>query len=649
MKTYNKLNRLPLGAIKAEGFLKEQLAKGKNGIAGNLFKLEPEMIADPWVDKKYVHTWSEGNQSGWGGEISGNYWTGYIQHAFILDDDEMKERAEKWVNDMLKNQRADGYLGTYYEKDADIFDDYNAWSTACGMRGLLAFYEVTGRKDVFEAVYRCMLWFCEAWKGDNKTTYAAPYLIEIMVYCYRITEDKRLLEFSEEFAEFQCKKSIYPNSYKALAENDFEYSVMHTAGLGVLVRLPALLYSVTGKEKYLYATERYLKLLRENAVHLSGAPVSVSEFLGPVGMNTESEYCNFAFFNATYAYLSYITGNSEYGDYMEEMFYNAAQGARKKDEKAIAYLSAPNQIYATNESSTATVMDQVYAPCVIVACCPINAVAVVPEFIRDMIFYDDNKNIYVSAYGPCKLKFGNIDIEEKTLYPFRNNSSFIMHCSGKFSMFLKIPLWAESFKIKVNGQEVECTVNDCGYAEVYRDWSQNDVLEIDFKTTPRVIRVDDSNASKKYPLAIKYGALLYSYHIPEIWNAFEGNPTTPLPDGWSWYNVTPRYNEPSDGDFHEDTGRRRDAISWNIVLDENLSHEDIEIEELDHDGYAWEKPLIRLHTHCYKAPYLYPPYPVKTLEPAKEKHTVTEKLPLVLEPYGCTNLRITYFPKADLK
>ena len=231
MKTYNKLNRLPLGAIKAEGFLKEQLATGKNGIAGNLFKLEPEMIADPWVDKKYVHTWSKDNQSGWGGEISGNYWTGYIQHAFILDDGEMKERAEKWVNNMLKNQREDGYLGTYYEEDADIFDDFNAWSTACGMRGLLAFYEVTGRKDVFEAVYRCMLWFCEVWKGDNKTTYGAPYLIEIMVYCYRITEDKRLLEFSEEFAEFQCKKSIYPNSYKALTENDFEYSVMHTAGL----------------------------------------------------------------------------------------------------------------------------------------------------------------------------------------------------------------------------------------------------------------------------------------------------------------------------------------------------------------------------------------------------------------------------------
>ena len=38
----------------------------------------------------------------------------------------------------------------------------------------------------------------------------------------------------------------------------------------------------------------------------------------------------------------------------------------------------------------------------------------------------------------------------------------------------------------------------------------------------------------------------------------------------------------------------------------------------------------------------------RTLEYYGEYQRVTEKLPLVLEPYGCTNLRITYFPKAKL-
>ena len=65
-------------------------------------------------------------------------------------------------------------------------------------------------------------------------------------------------------------------------------------------------------------------------------------------------------------------------------------------------------------------------------------------------------------------------------------------------------------------------------------------------------------------------------------------------------------------------------------------------------GYVWEEPPILLHTHCYKAPYLVPNYPHKTFEPYDEYMEVTHRLPLTLVPYGCTNLRVTYFPKADL-
>ena len=53
--------------------------------------------------------------------------------------------ATDWVNKMMTKQKEDGYLGTYYEEDARIYEDYNAWGTSCAMRGLIAFYEATGR------------------------------------------------------------------------------------------------------------------------------------------------------------------------------------------------------------------------------------------------------------------------------------------------------------------------------------------------------------------------------------------------------------------------------------------------------------------------------------------------------------------------
>ena len=59
--------------------------------------------------------------------------------------------------------------------------------------------------------------------------------------------------------------------------------------------------------------------------------------------------------------------------------------------------------------------------------------------------------------------------------------------------------------------------------------------------------------------------------------------------------------------------------------------------------------MIKLRTHCYKAPYLCALYPARTFEPHGQYQYVTKKLPLELVPHGCTNLRITYFAKADLK
>ncbi len=649
MKRYQKLDRFPLGSIHAEGFLKEQMLIGKNGMAGNLYKLEPEMIYYPFVDKRRVPAWGDGDQSGWGAEISGNYWAGYIAHAYTLNDPEMIAVAEEWVNKVLKNQRADGYLGTYFEEDADIYEDYNAWGTSCGMRALLAFYEVTGRKEVLDAVYRCMLWFCDVWAGDKKSSYAGGFIIEPMVFTYYLTGDERLISFCEDYLDYICRHDLYKKSYKSMLSDEFRYLTMHAASFGTSARLPALVYSATGNKTYLEAAEKFIRKIRAHSIQLTGGAVSSAEYNGPVSSIGETEYCCFTTINQAYSILSFITGNPMYGDYMEEVFYNGAQAARKKDERCIPYLSAPNQIYATSNSSNICLDQQQYSPIYPVSCCPVNAVAIVPDFVRGMLLRDESDNVYAVAYGPCSLDYKGISLEENTYYPFRNSVSFKIKCDRKFSLNLKIPNWSEGVSLKINGAEIAAELSENGYIRIEREWKCGDTVDIAFKATVKVIKVDDSDASKKYPIAFKYGALLYSYHIPEDWQPAKGRPMTPLPEGWTWYNVKPKYNESTVSDPRERMARRREMYSWNISVDEALTADDFEIEELEPSGYAWANPMIKLHTHCYKSPYLVPLYPERVFEPHGEYQYATDKLPLELVPHGCTTLRITYFPKADLK
>lgn len=341
--------------------------------------------------------------------------------------------------------------------------------------------------------------------------------------------------------------------------------------------------------------------------------------------------------------MSYITGESEYGDYMEELFYNGAQGARKKDERAIAYLNSPNQFYATTNSSAAMHDMQVYAPCYPVACCPVNAVCVVPEFIRGMILHDTKDNIYVVAYGPCSLNYKDICFREITDYPFRNKVKFVVESDKKFKLFLKIPKWCKGETVTVNKKSFKYNIVD-NYIVLDKEWNKGDVVLIDFKAEVEIKTIDDSDYASKYPLAVKYGALVFAYHLPERWEAIPGNPMTKLLKEWSWFNVYPEYEEADVDDPHEQIGLRRNQFSWNVALDENILPEDITIEEIPSNGYVWEKPMIKLHTIGYKAPYMLALYPEKTFETFEKYQYVTEKVSVELVPYGCTNLRLTYFP-----
>ena len=140
--SYNQLTRLPLGNVTAEGWLKTQLERNKAGMGGHLDELEPEMIAKPYVDRNHNSKVSPG----WSGEISGAYWTGLVQLAFTLNDEELKAKARKWVYSTLALQEEDGYLGSYRKTDNRL-EDYSAWSSNWCYRALLHYYDATGDKD----------------------------------------------------------------------------------------------------------------------------------------------------------------------------------------------------------------------------------------------------------------------------------------------------------------------------------------------------------------------------------------------------------------------------------------------------------------------------------------------------------------------
>ena len=640
---HGRFSKLPLGDIKAEGWIKQQLEIEAQGVSGHFDELEPNMIAKPYVTRER----EEQIHVSWSAEISATYWTGLVQLAFVLDDEKLKKKAEAWVNGVLAAQEPDGYMGAYQQTD-NRMEDYNACGVGFAVRALIAYYEATGRKDVLDACHRGLLWFVKEWKG-HYTDYAGPILIESMAVVFLHTGDKSLLEWAESYMKWLDKNSRWPNSVSAYLRETINHCTIHAVAYGMALPMPAILYSCNGNQEYLQAsinaTEKVMSLCGQR----TGAPSSNNEWLSPPGATCETEYCNFATFAQSFAWLAMIDGDAKYGDWIEKIVFNGAQGAKKKDGRAIAYMSSPNQVLATQNSSIygPRADMEVYAPIYPVSCCPAQAVRVIPEYVRMFAMSDCDENLYFCCYGPCSMttRAGgvNVKIEEKTEYPFNDEIEFNLSLErdAKFSLNFKIPTWCKSPSFFVNGQEIKDNFQPGTYFQINRSWKNGDSVRMEFPAEIQIHTVDDRDSANRQPYTIERGPLLFALPINPKWNEVKGSPLTPLPDGWSWYEACPDYH------LHDNIHVFHEGCPWNYALDMKDLSPTSEIRFLREDnptGNPWEKSPVSIEIPAHKIIHGFAHNTQKTYEPygGWELSDKIESIRLV--PYGCTNLRISYFP-----
>ena len=87
---------LPLGAVRAEGWLLDQLERQRDGLTGHLDSLYAPVVGDN-------NAWLGGDGDTW---ERGPYWIdGLLPLAYILDDKVLIDKALKWVNAMMDSAR----------------------------------------------------------------------------------------------------------------------------------------------------------------------------------------------------------------------------------------------------------------------------------------------------------------------------------------------------------------------------------------------------------------------------------------------------------------------------------------------------------------------------------------------------------------
>lgn len=133
-------NSLPLRAIKPAGWLKDQLEIQASGFTGHL--------EEQWKDVGADNGWLGGQGESW--ERGPYYVDGLLPLAYLLEDESLIAKANRWVEWSLASQQENGMFGParITSVNQDIDKDQDWWHYMIMLKVMMQHEEATGDERI---------------------------------------------------------------------------------------------------------------------------------------------------------------------------------------------------------------------------------------------------------------------------------------------------------------------------------------------------------------------------------------------------------------------------------------------------------------------------------------------------------------------
>jgi uncharacterized protein len=547
MKQNEKFQPLPFGSIKPSGWIKEQMQKDVDGFVGNLDKLVPDLINDPIYNTGRLHKNSEvkdlgnlkeGDKEGsdqykwWNSETQSNWWDSYIRNTILLNDKAGLAKVEKYIQNVLNSQDDDGYIGIYDKELRYNFNSENGelWSKATMYRGLLAYYEYSKDKKVWQALIKAIDNVMINYPIDTSSPFSSGKefnggvshgltFTDVLDKMYQITGDTKYTDYAlflyEDFSRtYQSEKDVQlenilnPN-YKLQSHGVHTYEHLR----------PLIVAAYASKNIELQkALDIYIKRI-EGTTTLTGGAIG-DEWIAERNADathTGYEYCSLHELLDSYSVLFQKQGNPKTAEVIETIFYNAAQGSRNPNHSCIAYLKTDNSFEMEGTKNGEEEPDRKQtrykysaAHQDVAVCCSPNAGRITPYFL-EKAWLKEGDNVLVNVLlmpNTIETKINNqkVTIETITNYPYQN--AFTFKISNPTSADLKIKIRKPSWVTEVITKEKYSVENE--FLVFDRKLAKADEIKIEFKTKVQI--KEDLNKEKYF----SYGALFYARPIEAI-------------------------------------------------------------------------------------------------------------------------------------
>ncbi len=620
--TPNAFDLLPLGSVRPAGWLRRQLEIQATGLGGHL--------DETWADVGSNSGWLGGTGESW--ERGPYFLDGLLPLAYLLDDDRLKTKAQRFIDWTLTHQAANGMIGPASN------DDW--WPRMVMLKALMQYEEATGDPRVIPVLSRYFAHQMEALPARplrdwGKFRWQDNALV--VIWLYNRTGDPKLVDLARllhkqgfdwqaDFADFKFTQVITPEMIKLNEHNGLGDYALSTHGVnnGQAIKAAPVWSVVTGAEADRRGVQEMLAAL-DKYHGLPNGMFSCDEHFAGRNPSQGSELCTVVETMFSLEQSLAIVGDAALGDRLEQVAFNALPGTFTDDMWAHQYNQEPNQVEVSLHRKPWTTdgpESNLYGLEPNFGCCAANFHQGWPKFAANLWMASQDSGLVAAAYSPCEVrtKLGGtaVHVVEETDYPFRGTIRITVNPAAemRFPLRLRIPAWANGTTIKVNGK-VHPSPERAGFAKIDRVWKAGDFVELAFPMTPRVV-----HGGYRDSVSVERGPLVFSYPIGEDWVKLR---TRGMTADWQ---VFP-------------------SSEWNYALAVNgdtVHGMLVEEHPVGGSPFALTGTPVKLQVAARKVPAwravdgVADPVPQSPVASEETEETIA------LVPYGAAKLRITAFP-----